>query len=155
MAHLFHGVDLSLVQKKVLENPKVSLGAAGVAALALLYAFTKSSPDEMNEEVDGLPDYVRHDIDFEFTQRFANRNRHQTLSNPKRRRRPKPVQPHDPNQQHLSEERKDAEHSNINYSPFDPNNPNYSYHAEPEEEEVECLNAGNRVHSENAMAPPN
>eukprot|EP01084_Bolivina_argentea_P019150 35616_1 len=120
---MFTHLDLSQLQKKLLENPKISLGAAGVAAIALLYALGKSN--DLDDHIDALPDYAKPDIDPEFTQRFISK-RKRTLSNHKGKRPRAPLSnlPHNP---HAPSDLEHKEEEVPKYSVLDPSNPNYSY----------------------------
>ena len=129
-----------------MENPKVTIGAAAVGTIALIYAFARSGGNDIDEDdEDGLPDYAKQDIDHEFTQRFAKKNqyRKRTISSPetsanKLRLKNRSKRPNDKNNtiENNNEEQKDQDmdaNKDKKYSPFDPMNPNYSYDVEDEE----------------------
>jgi len=136
---MFANIDLSAVPKKVLDNPKLSIGAASVALAALIYAVSKSTANAIDDEIDTLPEYAKQDIDPEFTLRFGgNRNRKRTISNDRTGTIGKSLKNgkhHKHHQEHIKEESKDDDEESTTYSVFDANNPNYKVMLEEEEEE--------------------
>ena len=141
---MFSNIDLSLVQKKLVDNPKMSVGAASVvAAVALIYAYAKSGSDDIEDDNDGLPDYAQQDIDYEFTQRFAKKslNRKRTISNPNNKpggslqnakSKIKYNQNND-NKEELKDQEIAQNKENV-YSPLDPDNPNFTNEMDEEDE---------------------
>ena len=136
MAGYFQDLDLAVIQKKVLENPKASLGAAAVSLIAITYALSRSSPANDDDDTEhGLPEYARTDMDIAFTQRFAkNKNRRYPHRN---RARLKSSSTHSGSTDDALEQKDSADHDPANYSTFDPMNPSYTYH-DAEDDEVGC-----------------
>ena len=143
---MFNGIDLSFMQKKVVEYPKVSIGAAAIGTIALIYAFARSGGNDIDQDDDNaLPEYARRDIDLEFTQRFAKKNQHRRRTGSNENSPTKLIRNNrskiDKNKNKLSvnnnnEEQKDEDidaNKDKKYSPFDPMNPNYSYDMEDDE----------------------
>jgi len=121
------------VQKKVLQNPKMSAGAAGIAAAALLYLFSGASSNDIDDEnIDTLPDYARPDCDFEFTQRFGVKNKNKSLTD----RRAKRIQNKQTNKDNTEDdlENMNNKQKDIKYSLLDPNNPNYTHDMKRDED---------------------
>eukprot|EP00485_Elphidium_margaritaceum_P010741 CAMPEP_0202687196 /NCGR_PEP_ID=MMETSP1385-20130828/2898_1 /ASSEMBLY_ACC=CAM_ASM_000861 /TAXON_ID=933848 /ORGANISM="Elphidium margaritaceum" /LENGTH=320 /DNA_ID=CAMNT_0049341949 /DNA_START=203 /DNA_END=1165 /DNA_ORIENTATION=+ len=99
--------------------------------MAMLYALSRSvGGNDINYDIDELPEFAKLDTDPEFTKFLDKRRKHRKGSSPAtatgphvRRRRLKPSHTH-----HASEQ-KEHETDTIEpptYSLFDPNNPNYS-----------------------------
>ena len=134
---MFKNVDWSLVQKKVLQNPKMSAGAAGFVAAALIYLFSASSSNDIDDEnIDSLPDFAKPDCDFAFTQRFGNKNKDKSRSN----RRPKRSKEGNKNAKEEKNEDINEEQKDKKYSLLDPNNPDYTQDMKQDEDNdtVEC-----------------
>jgi len=134
MTGMFKDLDLAMIQQKVLENPKASLGAAAVSLVAITYVLTRSSRDNADDDEEfGLPEYARTDMDLAFTQRFAKNKNRYAHRNRRRLKTSKPSSTDD-----AIEEHKDSENDNVhNYSTFDPMNPSYIYNDAESDEDYE------------------